>query len=288
MKLERDNMTEIITKVSCYTEYDRLKKVALCVPQFMTIGNKINETQKHYAQEGIHRKKAMEQHQAFVNELEARGVEVILLTPSQDYPEQVFTRDVGFVLGDNIFVAQMAHDIRKGEEAVLQSKLESEEISYCHLNGDKIEGGDVIIDGDTVFVGLSHRTSKKAVARLRQLLPRHQVVEVPFQSEYLHLDCVFNPISPTEALIYSDAIEPEIKAYLGSRYQLIQVDEKEQFTLGTNVLSIGNKTLFSLPSNQHTNTLLKEKGYTVIEVDISEIIKSGGAFRCCTLPLLRE
>ncbi|WP_368896749.1 arginine deiminase-related protein, partial [Priestia megaterium] len=27
--------------------------------------------------------------------------------------------------------------------------------------------------------------------------------------------------------------------------------------------------------------------YKVIEVDISEIIKSGGSFRCCTMPLER-
>jgi N-dimethylarginine dimethylaminohydrolase len=65
------------------------------------------------------------------------------------------------------------------------------------------------------------------------------------------------------------------------------VSEEEQFTLGTNVLSIGNKKVLSLPVNKNVNKELRDRGFEVIEVDITEIIKSGGSFRCCTLPILR-
>ena len=75
---------------------------------------------------------------------------------------------------------------------------------------------------------------------------------------------------------------------LKKHYDLIEISEQEQFTLGPNVLSIGQKKVISLPINQETNAALTARGYTIIEVDFSEIIKSGGSFRCCTLPIRRS
>jgi N-dimethylarginine dimethylaminohydrolase len=151
-----------------------------------------------------------------------------------------------------------------------------------------IEGGDVIIDRETVYVGISNRTNEVAIEHLQTILPHYEVVKVPFKEKYLHLDCVFNIISPTEALYYPKAFTQQELDILSSRFELIEVTEEEQFSLGTNVLNIGNKKIFSLPVNPKVNAELKQRGYEVIEVDIMEIIKSGGSFRCCTLPILRE
>jgi N-dimethylarginine dimethylaminohydrolase len=269
-------------------EYDVLKKVILCQPQYMTIRDVINETQRHFKNEGIHIERALEQHGEFVKTLKDYGVEVILLPYHKKFPEQVFTRDIGFTLGQTIFVAEMASDIRKGEEDVLKQWLEDEEISYYNLLGEKIEGGDVVIDGETIYVGLSNRTNQNAADHLQQILPQFNVRAIPFKAEYLHLDCVFNVISPEVALIYRPALTEEDIKLFASKYDLIDVSEEEQFSLGTNVLCIGNKRILSLPVNKSVNEQLSKKGFEVVEVDITEIIKSGGSFRCCTLPILRE
>lgn len=269
------------------SEYDVLKKVILCKPEYMTIREVINETQKKFKDEGIHIEIAMAQHKKFVETLEDHGVEVILLPAIKMFPEQVFTRDIGFTLGNILFVAEMANKIRQGEEEVLKSMLEQQEISYLNLKGDMIEGGDVIINGETVYVGLSNRTNDDAIEHLQSILPHYEVVKVPFKEKYLHLDCVFNIISPTEALYYPEAFTQKELDILASRFELIEVTDEEQFTLGTNVLNIGNKRVFSLPVNPKVNAELTKRGFEVIEVDIIEIIKSGGSFRCCTLPILR-
>lgn len=274
-------------KTFCRNEYDPLKRVTLCQPQYMTIREVINETQKEFKDEGIHIKRALEQHREFVRTLEANGIEVVLLPYHKKYPEQVFTRDIGFTLGQTIFVAKMAHDVRIGEEDVLKQWLEDEEMSYFNLAEDRIEGGDVIIDGETIYVGLSNRTHREAVEHLQGLLVQYDVKAIPFKEKYLHLDCVFNVVSPDTALIYPHALTKEDIDLFSSRYELIEVSEEEQFTLGTNVLSIGNKKILSLPINKQVNQNLRNRGFEVIEVDISEIIKSGGSFRCCTLPILR-
>lgn len=269
------------------SEYAPLKRVILCQPQYMTIRDVINETQKHFKHEGIHIEKALEQHGEFVKVLQNQGVEVILLPYHKKYPEQVFTRDIGFTLGQTIFVAKMASPVRKGEEDVLKLWLDDEEISYFNLAEDHIEGGDVIIDGNIIYVGLSSRTHQMAIDHLQSILTQFEVKAIPFKERFLHLDCVFNVVSSEVAIIYPHALTEEDIKLFSSRYKLIEVTEDEQFTLGTNVLNIGNKKVISLPVNKQVNKQLRSHGFEVIEVDISEIIKSGGSFRCCTLPILR-
>ncbi|USK68558.1 dimethylarginine dimethylaminohydrolase family protein [Peribacillus asahii] len=275
-------------RANCFSEYDPLKQVILCEPQYMRIKDVINETQKHFEDEGIHIKTAMTQHANFVSALRKLGIEVILLPSYNKYPEQVFTRDIGFTLGEKVFVAEMGTDIRTGEENVLKEWLQNKHVPFHNLTGDRIEGGDVLLDGNTIYVGVSERTNIESIEKLQKLLPEFDVIPIPFTDTYLHLDCVFNIISPNEALIFPGEINKEQLNLLASRYDLIEVTEDEQFTLGTNVLSIGNKRIISLPVNTKVNKELRKRGYELIEVDITEIIKSGGAFRCCTLPIVRE
>lgn len=274
--------------MGCNNEYGTLKKVIVCEPKFMTIPDTIEEAQRHLHSRAISIDMAMKQHRHFVSVLKEHNVKVIYLKESKQYPEQVFTRDIGFALGKNIFIANMEAYLRKGEEVPLKTALDQIGLNYQTLQGPTIEGGDVIIDGDTVFVGLSNRTTEAAVKQLQSLLPEFTVMPIPFTDSFLHLDCVFNVLSPTDALIYPEEIHGGKIKYLESKYNLIEVSQEEQATLGTNVLSIGNKRVISLPVNKTVNKQLRALDYEVIEVDLSEIIKAGGAFRCCTLPLLRE
>ncbi|WOV87395.1 arginine deiminase family protein [Sporosarcina oncorhynchi] len=275
------------SKTHCNTEYDSLKRVILCQPQYMAIEDVINDVQKKYKDENIDIDRAMKQHTEFERLLRAHGVEVIKLPTSEKFPEQVFTRDIGFTVGDEVFVAEMASDIRKGEEEALEDFLEEENIDY-QTTDHRVEGGDVIVDGDNVYIGISSRTSEQAVKNIQRDLPKHNIIRVPFNEKYLHLDCVFNILSPEVALIFPEALDPEMVKTLSERYTLIEVNAKEQFSLGTNVLSIGDGKVFSQPQNKEVNKAMRAHGFEVIEIDFSEIIKSGGSFRCCSMPLERE
>ncbi|MDI2589176.1 dimethylarginine dimethylaminohydrolase family protein [Psychrobacillus sp. NEAU-3TGS] len=275
-------------QIHCQNEYGTLQKVVLCEPQYMEIKEVINDVQKKYKHDNIDRSLAISQHQLFEQTLRNAGVEVIKLKPSKNHPEQVFTRDIGFTLGNRFFISKMANPIREGEEEILAQWMNEQGLSYMEFSNHSIEGGDVIIDGNHVFIGISERTCMKAVEALQKILPEFEIFPIPFNSKYLHLDCVFNILSSEDALIYPDALDPEIVDHLASMYHLIEVSEKEQFSMGTNVLSIGQNRVFSLPINQDVNDELRKHGYKVVEVDFSEIIKSGGSFRCCSMPLLRH
>ncbi|MCY8838186.1 dimethylarginine dimethylaminohydrolase family protein [Bacillus atrophaeus] len=274
-------------KAACRNEYDVLQKVVLCSPEHMTIKDIINETQKHFEHDNINVSIAKKQHNHLIEALESQNIEVILLPVSSQFPEQVFTRDIGFTIGETVFISQMAAPVRQGEENVLTELLHKHNVPFTPIKNANIEGGDVIAAGDTVYVGISERTEDAAVDQLQQALPELTIVSVPMKKEFLHLDCVFNIISEKEALVYPPALRQKELDLLSARFDLIEVPDDEQFTLGTNVLSLGNNTILSLPQNHHVNQELAARGFHVIKVELSEIIKSGGSFRCCTMPLLR-
>jgi N-dimethylarginine dimethylaminohydrolase len=271
----------------CQSEYDRLTRVIVAEPTYMAITEVINETQKHFLSDNIDTEVATHQHQMFVDVLKNEGIKVEYLPVKDHLNEQVFTRDIGFTLGETLFIANMASDIRKEETGLLVDALEKSKTPFQPLDGSSIEGGDVLIDGKTIYVGVSERTTEAAIDLLKQQLPDYELCPLPLVGDILHLDCTFNIVSQTDALIYRDGLTDEAVELLEKRYNLIDVSADEQFTLGTNVLSIGDKKVISLPNNQAVNKQLKDKGYHVIEVAFDEIIKSGGSFRCCTLPVVR-
>ncbi|MCP1530515.1 dimethylarginine dimethylaminohydrolase family protein [Bacillus pumilus] len=272
----------------CMSEYDDLQEVLLCSPIYMEIKQIINETQKHFARENISQMKAITQHKQLIQTLKDHQVRPIMLPANDRFPEQVFTRDIGFTIGHTLFVSSMAAPVRQGEEQLLKEWAQGNGLKTVTLTNGTIEGGDVLVDQRRVFVGTSKRTNPAAIHELKKELPDHDIIPIHLPAHILHLDCVMNILSHDEILIYPEAFKKEDLHLLNMHYHLIEISQQEQFTLGPNVLSIGQKKVISLPINQETNAALTAHGYTVIEVDFSEIIKSGGSFRCCTLPIRRS
>lgn len=274
-------------KISCPSEYDALKRVIVVSPTFMEIREIINEIQVTYAAENIDKTIAKTQHDGFIDTLRNEGIDVIQLEPHEQLNEQVFTRDIGFVIADTLFIANMDKAVRKPETALFKEWLTEEGITYVELDAYPIEGGDVIVDGKTIWIGISDRTGQEAIHELQEKLPDYEVHAIPIRDDILHLDCTFNLVDSSTALVYPDGIEKKALQQLKERYQFIEITDEEQFQLGTNVLSIGNKKIVSLPENSRINQALEKAGFSILEVAFSEIIKSGGSFRCCTLPLVR-
>ncbi|TYS30763.1 dimethylarginine dimethylaminohydrolase family protein [Bacillus pumilus] len=272
----------------CMSEYDNLQEVLLCSPIHMEIKQIINETQKHFARENISQMKAVAQHKQLIETLKDHQVRPILLPANDRFPEQVFTRDIGFTIGHTLFISSMAAPVRQGEEQLLKEWAQGKGWKTVTMTNGTIEGGDVLVDQTRVFVGTSKRTNSAAIHQLKKELPDHDIIPIHLPPHILHLDCVMNILSHDDILIDPEAFKKEDLHLLNTHYHLIEISEQEQFTLGPNVLSIGQKKVISLPVNQATNAALIAHGYTVIEVDFSEIIKSGGSFRCCTLPIRRS
>lgn len=272
--------------IYCTSEYTSLQYVIVTPPAYMEIKDIMNETQKHYKH--INRPLAIEQHQHFVKVLKDNNVHVIELPAMPRLNEQVFTRDIGFSIGEQLFIGNMKEPLRRGETTVLKKWCDDQAVTYHQLECDgSIEGGDVIVDESTVWIGKSGRTSIPAIEELRAKLPSYQVHTLDLKEGVLHLDCALNVLSDTVALVYPKAFSTHDFNLIKERFDIISVTDDEYFKLGPNVLSIGSNKVLSLKQNKRINHLLESKGFNIIGIDFSEIIKSGGSFRCCSLPLVR-
>ena len=89
-------------------------------------------------------------------------------------------------------------------------------------------------------------------------------------------------------MIFPEAFDPKIVDLLSSMYHLIEVSENEQFSMGTNVLSIGQNRVLSLPINRDVNHQMRQHGYEVLEVDFSEIIKIRRFIPMLFMPIVRQ
>lgn len=213
---------------------------------------------------------------------------------------QLFTRDIGFVIGDELFLSAM--DKRKKEILGITYLVDFlgpiKTIDLSKEKGIKIEGGDIVLTEDTIFVGLSERTNTKAFQYLKDRFSgKRNIVQVKIvtdKNDYLehslHLDCVFNPLGNQCAIVYEKGIKniselykhlqlPETNIYKVNTWQFI--------SMNTNVLSINHNTVIIEKEFIELKYWLQAKGFKTLEVDFKHISKLGGLFRCSTLPLRR-
>lgn len=257
----------------------------------------INETQRQYyfGPDAPTPEDVTRQLNGFIDVLVARGVDVQQPHPLPYLPDQMMTRDIGVVIGDTFVVTTMAAKSRRHEWRGYSHLFEKFPEHVKVLFGPEdlvIEGGDVIVDRGKVFVGIGQRTTLAGAAWLMQLVPEFEIVPINLNGldageDVLHLDCSFLPVGDGYALIYPDGMR-DIPASLRETYELIEVTREEQQMLGTNVLSLSPDCVVSREDSTRINGELRARGIEVIELPYSEPPKTGGSFRCCTLPLHRS
>ena len=280
-------------KFGVHNEYSRLQTVIMCPPAHFEIRTPINITQAkwHHLGRGPDAVKRLEQYNAVKSTLEKEGVKVWEISPSEKYSYQVFTRDAGVITDQGAFVGRFKFDPRKGEEKPFMQVLEQNDVGVAHRLKDPaiFEGGDfMLLNQNEAFVGVGDRTNKDALAVLSDRLPSIELHPVHLPKDFLHLDVVLNIISPDIALAYLPAISDDGRSLLKNlHFNIIDVPKEEQETMATNVLAIGNHKIISASCNKTTNENIRKKGFDVIEIEMSEIIKGGGGVRCMTLPVLR-
>lgn len=223
---------------------------------------------------------------------------------------QIFSRDIAFVIENKFIKANILPD-RDREILALEhiwSQVPKENRitlpEECH-----IEGGDVILCNDYIFVGtytaddysdfITARTNGKAVKALQQLFP-HKIIKA-FElrkSNYnpkenaLHLDCCFQPIGNGKAIVHKNGFLAEndyqwLLNFFGEE-NIFEISKEEMYQMYSNVFSISEKVIISEKNFTRLNNWLRLQGFIVEEVPYAEIAKQEGLLRCSTLPLVRE
>lgn len=240
-------------------------------------------------------------------------------------PNLMFQRDPMFIVGESLFISNMSSKARKRETFISKIVTENHEIfsknKIYDLNNFEgtIEGGDVILFNNMVWIGISERTTKNAVENLSKILQRNQkdlkiiAFQIPPKRAYMHLDTIISIIDTNTFLIDPVAFK-KVKIYdvnknfseikqsfvewvlgLNSRNRVITVggsnsiiSQREQWNDGANVLALDNNKIIVYERNSITNSILKKKNVKVITINSSELSRGRGGPHCMSMPLSRE
>ena len=245
----------------------------------------------------------------FLNVLKKYNVSVFRPTLIEDY-NQIFSRDIAFVIGEKLVVSNIIKDREKEINAIENIISQINPSNIIRLsNKARIEGGDVIIHNDHIFIGYSKeedfkqfqvaRTNEIAIEEIKENFSNKKIVAFELKkSDYqakenaLHLDCCFQPIGKKMAIIYEEGFKRKedveyIKRLFGED-KLIKITQKEMYDMNSNVFSISEDTIVSEIAFKRLNSILRTKGFKVEEIKFSEIAKMEGLLRCTTLPLQRQ
>ncbi len=246
---------------------------------------------------------------SFVKVFEKHGVKVYRPDVLEDC-NQIFSRDIAFVIEDKLFHSNILPD-REREFEAIHGVLENIDPNKIVRPPEEvhIEGGDVMPWNEYIFVGtytgpdypeyITARTNKEAVEFLKEQFPHKKVKAFELRKSNthakenaLHLDCCFQPVGTDKAILHKNGFLAEeeyqwLVDYFGKE-NIFEITKDEMYQMFSNVFSISPEVVVSEKNFTRLNNWLRDQGFTVEEIPYAEIAKQEGLLRCSTLPLIRE
>lgn len=219
------------------------------------------------------------QHEQYVASLRATGATVTVLEPLDAYPDSVFIEDAALCIKDTAIVLRPGAASRFGEAAALAPSLQTIMRKVIMLPGTGyVDGGDILVTDKDVFIGLSARTNQAGFDALHPILTQLglNVKKINTPPSILHFktDCGLldsETIFASETLAATGCFED---------YRVITAPEDEK--AAANLIRF-NDTVVINEGYPKTKQLLKNEGYVVSTLDMSESAKLDGGLSCMSL-----
>jgi N-dimethylarginine dimethylaminohydrolase len=204
--------------------------------------------------------------EAFNQVFQKFGVKVFRPEMIENY-NQIFTRDIGFVIDDIFIKANILPD-RERELDAIQYVIDQINPSKVMRPPAEvhIEGGDVMLWNNYIFIGtykgsdykdyITARTNTAGVAYITQLFPNKIVKafdlvksKIEARDNALHLDCCFQPVGKNKGIIYKNGFREEADylflVNLFGKENLFHITRDEMYDMNSNVFSIDDKIVVS-------------------------------------------
>jgi dimethylargininase len=221
--------------------------------------------------------RARAQHRAYETALERAGCVIVHIEAAPALPDSVFVEDLAVVLDEVAVVTRPGAPSRRPEiDGVARLLARYRPLAAIDAPGT-LDGGDVLVVGRTLYVGMSGRTNAAAAAQLRTIVAPHgYTVREVAVTGCLHLKSAVTRL--TDGRLLANRAWIDAAPFAGET--LIEVDPSEPDA--ANVVTIGG-TLIYPAAFPHTRGRLERLGYQVHAVEVSEIAKAEGAVTCCSL-----
>ena len=218
--------------------------------------------------------RAAEQHANYEAALRQAGFEVIRLPELADDPDAVFVEDTALLLDGDAILTRPGAASRIGEVESTAEGLAGE-FELHRITRGHVDGGDVLRIGKRLYVGLSTRTDAEGIEALADLVQPlgYEVVKAELR------DCLHLKTGATYAgngvLLYNPAaVDPA--QFPG--VEPVAVLEPA----AANCVRAGDHLILAAGSPRSAE-LLRDRGFTVVEVDVSELQKAEAGGTCMSL-----
>ncbi len=220
---------------------------------------------------------ARQQHHDYIEALKALGCEVIVLPAEADLPDSVFVEDTAFILPEIAVITRPGADSRKAEVDSIMKALDPYRPLLRITEPATVDGGDVLVVGRNIYVGLSTRSNDIAVRQMRELLSAYGYSVTGIQMhDCLHLKTAVTRVDDKTLLLNPKLVD----THHFESFDLIDVDPSEPFA--ANCLPIGDFIVFPT-SFPRTRAKLEARGCKIKAVQVDELAKAEGAVTCCSL-----
>lgn len=220
---------------------------------------------------------ARQQHSSYRERLVSSGLAVTLLAADDRFPDCVFIEDTAVLLGDVCVLTRPGAPERRGEvEGVADVLIGAFELARI-TEPAVVDGGDVMVLDDVVFVGLSHRTNETGYEQLAAIARGcgYRAVPVPVE-RVLHLKSGVLPVGDSTLVVTPGTVDETTF----SAFRIVHEDEDERDLFSALPLSDRLLTTAGAP---RTNEILEELGFPVEPIEISEILAADGGLTCISL-----
>jgi N-dimethylarginine dimethylaminohydrolase len=214
---------------------------------------------------------------------------------------QLFVRDALIVAGPHVIDASLRLQCRQRERfglrPVVQRLIAERGARWSSVpfgspgavDGPFLEGGDVMLNGPEIYVGMSGCASDMAGIDWFQALlgADHRVVPVALRSHVLHLDWALALIRPGLLLYCPDNLIDGLPTALRPWDKIeLTVEEAAALSAGLLVLEPGRAVVEA--SNRRVIEAMRERRVETIPLAFEAPAILGGSLRSACQPLLRE
>ncbi len=217
------------------------------------------------------------QHEQYVQALTSLGCRVIELTANPDLPDSVFVEDTAVVLPEMALITNPGAASRKPETRSISEVIRPFRSLEFIRSPATLDGGDVLVMGKKIFVGLSTRSNQTSLDQLSDIVGQfgYQIQSLAFAG-CLHLKSAVTRVEEGVLLLNPDWIDPGNFA----NYEMILVNPLEP--AAANCLPVGGSVIFPAEFRK-TYAILEAQGYDLLPIPMSEFAKAEGAVTCCSL-----
>ncbi len=233
----------------------------------------------HRRREPIDLELVRAQHAGYCRMLETCGYEVVELDVNAQYPDCTFIEDTAVVLDELAVLSLPGVQSRRGEVSGMEPVLARYRPLERIATPGTLEGGDVLKIDRTLYVGLSARTNREGIEQLDRFLAPHGYTVIPVTMEgCLHLKSAVTALGNHTLLARVGLFDPS--PFAG--FTVIPVDEDE--AEAANALRAGGYVCLH-QEFERTISAVRQAGFRVKTVDISELLKAESGLTCSSILL---